>query len=124
MTTIEDVLREYIFTIILIIGETFVPNYRIRDVKTIGDVIEKYTQELKSEFKDILDKWQKKNLNKLLQKMINSTLEEIKKNREDEDFQDVFLIMNRIIEKNIHYKILNDLGENVDQIVKNDIEKA
>lgn len=124
MTTIEDVLREYIFTIILIIGETFVPNYRIRDVKTIGDVIEKYTQELKSEFKDILDKWQKKNLNKLLQKMINSTLEEIKKNREDEDFQDVFFIMNCIIEKNIHYKILNDLGENVDQIVKNDIEKA
>lgn len=124
MTTIEDVLREYIFTITLLIGETFVPNYRIRDVKTIGDVIEKYTQELKSEFKDILDKWQKKNLNKLLQKMINSTLEEIKKNREDEDFQDVFLIMNRIIEKNIHYKILNDLGENVDQIVKNDIEKA
>lgn len=120
MTTIENVFAEYIFTIILMIGEKFIPHYRIRDARKIVDITSKYTENLKPNFSNIFVKWQRKNLNKLQNKMINATLEEISQNSEDEDFQDIFLMMNYIIEHKIHLDILKDLGEKYEY----NIEKA
>lgn len=112
------VLGEFIFCIILMIAEKYIENYTIKDVQQINLIVFKYVEKLKPHFTKFATKWKKRDCNKLRNKMIASTLEDIYKYKNDKDYQDVFRMLNYILQKNIHHDIFKDLGEKVDKCAK------
>lgn len=113
-----DIFAEFIFCIILMLSEEFIENYTIKDVQQINTVVLKYVEKLKPHFTKYFLKWEKRDCNKLRNKMISSTLEDIYKYKNDKDYQDIFCMMNYILRKKIHHDIFKDLGEKVDKCAK------
>lgn len=105
-----DIFTEYIFVIILMLCEKVDEDFRINDVRTFSNLVDKYVQVLQPHFINFFNKWRKNKCHNLRNKMIEATLEDIYKKKNDNDFKDVFRMLKAIIKKNIHFHILKDFG--------------
>lgn len=115
---LNDIFNEFIFTVILILAEKFVKDYKIRDVKHLMTVVEKYADILKRPCYKLFIDWKQRNCPDLLHKMINSTLEDVHEKKTDQDYKDVYQILDYILKKKMHRAILKDLGETFNKNVK------
>lgn len=110
-----QIFEEYVFIVILILCEKYDKHFRIKDAKLFFAVVKKYVNILQLHFATLFNDWKiKKHPHKLRNKMIAATIEDICRNK-DEDFKNVFRILKYIINKNIHYNILQDLEQKIDK---------